>query len=85
MCGVKEFVCLFVTNFDPKYLGTGRTEWAEIFLQLLWQNECSQKILFVRKVVGRTRAEGQNSNILIHYLSCLAWDRAEILKIVINL
>ena len=29
--GVKEFVCLSVTNFDPNYLGTGRTEWAEIF------------------------------------------------------
>ena len=28
--GVKEFVCLSVTNFDPNYL-TGRTEWAEIF------------------------------------------------------
>ena len=24
--GVKEFVCLSVTNFDPNYLGTGRTE-----------------------------------------------------------
>ena len=33
--GVKEFVCLSVrlsvTNFDPNYLWTGRTEWAEIF------------------------------------------------------
>ena len=27
--GVKEFVCLSFTNFDPNYLGTGRTEWAE--------------------------------------------------------
>ena len=36
--GVKEFVCLSVTNFDPNYLGTGRTEWAEIFLGHLWQN-----------------------------------------------
>ena len=23
-------VCLSVTNFDPNYLRTGRTEWAEI-------------------------------------------------------
>ena len=29
--GVKEFVCLSVTKFDPN-LRTGRTEWAEIFL-----------------------------------------------------
>ena len=30
--GVKEFVCLSVTNFDPNYLVTGRTEWAVIYL-----------------------------------------------------
>ena len=37
--GVKEFVCLSVClsviNFDPNYLRTGRTEWAEIFLGLI--------------------------------------------------
>ena len=41
--GVKEFVCLSVTKFDPNYLGTGKTKWAEFFLQHLWQNEFSQK------------------------------------------
>ena len=30
--GVKEFVCLSVTNFDLNYLRTGKIEWAEIFL-----------------------------------------------------
>ena len=29
--GVKEFVRLSVTNFDPNYLGTGRVKSAEIF------------------------------------------------------
>ena len=29
----KEFFCLSVTNFDPNYNRTGRTEWAEIFLR----------------------------------------------------
>ena len=32
----------------------------------------------VCKVAIRARAEGQISNILTQYLSCLAWDRAEI-------
>ena len=27
--GVKEFVFLSVTNFDPNHLGTGWTEWAK--------------------------------------------------------
>ena len=61
--GVKEFVCLSVTKFDPNFLGTGRTEWPKKILGHLWQNECSQKILFVGKMAGRTGAEGQNSNI----------------------
>ena len=26
--GVREFVCLSATNFDPNYLRIGRTEWA---------------------------------------------------------
>ena len=29
--GVKEFVRLSVTKFDPNYLRTGKAEWAEIF------------------------------------------------------
>ena len=29
--GVKEFFCLSVTNFDLKYLRTGKIEWVEIF------------------------------------------------------
>ena len=32
--GVKEFVRLSVINFDPNYLGTGKTEWAEIFFDI---------------------------------------------------
>ena len=32
---VKEFDCP-VKNFDPNYLKTGRTEWAEIFFEHLW-------------------------------------------------
>ena len=36
------------------------------------------KILFVRKMAGRAGAKGWNSNILQQYLSCLAWDLAEI-------
>ena len=27
--GLKEFVCLSVTNFDSNYLGTGQTEWVK--------------------------------------------------------
>ena len=27
--GIKEFVCLSVTNFDPNYLRTGKTKWAK--------------------------------------------------------
>ena len=34
--GVKEFVCLSIINFDPNYLRTGRTEWADIILGHLW-------------------------------------------------
>ena len=41
---------------------------------------CLKKI-FVRKVTSWAGAEGQNSNILTQYLSCLTWDQAEILKI----
>ena len=33
--GVKEFVCLSVTKFNPNYLRTGKTEWAEKFLIFL--------------------------------------------------
>ena len=29
--GVKKFVPLSVIKFDPHFLRTGRTEWAEIF------------------------------------------------------
>ena len=55
--GVIEFVFLSVTNFDPNYLGTGRTELAEFFGDLR-QNECSQKKLFVRKVASRVGGGG---------------------------
>ena len=72
-------VCLSVTNFEPNYLRTGKTECAEIVLGHFWHNECSQKILFVQK------AEGQNYNILIKYISTLTCDHAEISKIDLNL
>ena len=29
VCGVKEFVCMSVLNFNPNYLRTGITEWAK--------------------------------------------------------
>ena len=29
MVSKNSSVCLSVTNFDPNYLGTGQTEWAE--------------------------------------------------------
>ena len=61
--GVKAFVCLYVLNFGPNYLKTGRTEWAEIVLGHLWQKGMSQKFSFGQKVGGRAGAEGQNSNI----------------------
>ena len=32
--GVKEFVCLSVTNFEPNYLRTGRSYWDEFFQDL---------------------------------------------------
>ena len=60
-------VCLSVINFDPNYLTTGKTEWAEIFLGHLWQKYMSQTFLFVRKVADKAWAEGQNSNILTKY------------------
>ena len=55
---VKEFVCLSVTKFDPNYLRTGKTEWAEIFLGHHWQKAMSQKKLSVKGLVGpRPRAK----------------------------
>ena len=47
--GVKEFIHLSVVNFDPNYLGTGKTEWAEnywgdlfgkmnVLKNLIWTN-----------------------------------------------
>ena len=40
-------VCPSVTNFEPNYLKTGETEWAEKFLRHLWQKRMSQNFLFV--------------------------------------
>ena len=57
--GVKEFVCLSVTKFNPNYLRTGETEWAEIFLGHLWQKGISQNLLFIPKMAGRAGAEGR--------------------------
>ena len=36
VCGVKEFVCPSVTNFDLNYIRTGWTEWAIKNLGHLW-------------------------------------------------
>ena len=39
--------CLSVTNFDPNYLMTGKTEWAEKKNSgHLWQKHISQIVLF---------------------------------------
>ena len=54
-------VRLSVTNFDPNYHRTGKTEWAETFLGHFWQKATSQKKFIVRKMAG----------------SCLARDWAE--------
>ena len=69
-------VCQSEVNIDPNYLRTGKTDQAKKNLENLWQKSVSQKILFVRKVAGRARAEGQNSKNLTQYLSCLTWDQA---------
>ena len=37
---VKKFVCLFVTKFNPNYLRTGKTEWAEIFFDIYGKKVC---------------------------------------------
>ena len=46
--GVKEFVCLSVTNFDHIYLSTGEIELAEIFLGYLVTKCCPKFFFFVR-------------------------------------
>ena len=38
----------------------------------------SQIFLFVWKAAGEAGAEAQNSKILTQFMSCLAWDQAEI-------
>ena len=58
----------------------GRFSAPAINTRYKWQKRMSQNFLFVRKVAGMAGAEGRNSNILTQYLSCLAWDRAEILE-----
>ena len=62
--GLKEFVHLSVIKFDTNYLRTGKTKWAEIFLEHLWRTAMSPNFLFVPKVAVRAGAKGQNSNIL---------------------
>ena len=57
--GAKEFACLSVSNFDPNYLRTGRTEWDEIFSEHLCQKAMFQKNCFTREGACRARAEGQ--------------------------
>ena len=52
MYGVKEFVCLSVTNFDTNFRGTGQTEWTEIYLGHLWQKLMSQKFIKLRSVIA---------------------------------
>ena len=51
-------ICLSVrpsiANFDPNYLETGRTEWSEIFLRHVWQNETFwQEIITLTRPIRR--------------------------------
>ena len=54
--GVKEFVRLYVTNFDPNYLATGQTEWAEIFFRKSMAKTHISIFLFVHKGADRAGA-----------------------------
>ena len=64
--GVKEFVCLSVCllpNSIPIISGLAKPNGLKFFLGHLWQEAISQNFLFVRKMAGRARAEGQNCNV----------------------
>ena len=61
--GVKESVCLSVTNFELNYLWTGRIEWSEFFLNIYAKNPCIKKKSSATAQAG-VAAEDQNSNIL---------------------
>ena len=44
---VKEFDCLSITNFDPNYLRTGKTEWTEFFKDIFDKMNVLKKLLLV--------------------------------------
>ena len=47
---VKEFVCLTVTEFDPNYLRTGKTEWAEkIFRTSMAKSHVSKNLICLKR------------------------------------
>ena len=73
-------VCLYVTNFDPNYLGTGKTEWAKKKSDIFDKMNVLKKFYLSEKwTVGPGPGpKSQNSNILTQYLSSLTWDQAEI-------
>ena len=52
VCGVKEFVCLFVclsvTNFDLNYLQTGEIEWTEIIWGVFFSPIVASKQTFLK-------------------------------------
>ena len=56
-------VCLSVhpsvTNFEPYYLWTGKTEQTEKILGHLWQKDTSKLFLFIRKMAGRARPRAE--------------------------
>ena len=47
--GVKEFVRLSVTKFDPNYCRTGKQSRLKFFLGRVWQKAMSQNFLFAVK------------------------------------
>ena len=67
--GIKEFVCLSVLNFDPKYLRTGWTEWAQNFFLTSMAKTCVSKIFIFPKSRWQGWGSSRNSNFLTQYLS----------------
>ena len=50
--GVKEFVCLSVTKFDPNYIRTGKTEWAKKIKDIYDKKLCLEKFCLSEKWLG---------------------------------
>ena len=72
-------VCLSVTKFDPNYLRTGRTEWAEIFwgeksLQLLAARAVFESLFFLQKQLIYGFLAGNNYPDLPHSQGQRVWN-----------